>query len=616
MFNIVEKNQKLVKVIMIIVVSSFVLWGIGGYLGGAINDGFVAKVGSLKIYPRDIDQAMEQNPQNTDKMQILFGLINRQLLINHINTYSMVPSDTQLQRQIASISAFQNSEKQFDIKKYQNFLREKFISATQFENNIGQQILVNEFLDVFKNSYFSSNLFDKNFAKLLSRERNIARYIISPHDFYAKINPTEQQIKDYYSQNAIKFTDPEKAKVQYIVLNTSTVAKNIKISDEDIQKYITSHKANLTDNQIDASHILFSIPKDATSQAKEAIKAKAQKILVEARQNPAKFSELAKQYSQDPGSSVKGGDLGYFGKGVMVKQFEEVAFKLKLGQISDLVETQYGFHIIKLNAIKNSTPEELKKLAIAQLQKQQTSGLIQKSLEQLNEITYNNPSSLEPAAKKLGLAIQTSNGFINKGAVSGDFANPKIQKAIFNQDVITHNNNSEVVDLGDDSYAVYHVTEYAKPKLHDLDEVKTQITEQIKASLATNMANTDGNKKIADLRRGSINNLVFTNPEYISLLGQSKNIDSNAIKQIFATSLSKRPAYTGSIDSKGNFVIYKILEERVNDQLDTQNEKIVQQIEASDAMLAFGAYLGSLRNLYSVSYKIEQLTKQSNSNDN
>jgi peptidyl-prolyl cis-trans isomerase D len=611
MFNIVEKNQKLVKGIMITIAATFVLWGIGGYLGNAGDDGYVAKVGSQKIYTRDIDGAIQQNPQNTDKMQVLFGLINRQLLINNINNYHMIATKDQLQQQIANIPSFQNSKGEFSLKQYQDFLRTQFMSAEQFQNNVGQQILINEYLNLFKDSYFSSNLFNTQFAKLLSRERKVSSYKVSVSEFYDKANPNEQQISDYYQQNIAKFTLPEKVKLQYLVLDVASIAGQVQVSDKDLDNYISTHKANISGEQIDASHILIAVPANSDAKTKSAAREKALKILANAKNNPKDFANLARQYSDDHGSSTNGGNLGYFGKGVMAKPFEDAAFNLKPGQISNLVETEYGFHIIKLNSIKGNSSNEIRALALSQLQKQQASVLLQKDLDKLNDITYNQATSLEPAAKALGLTIQSTKDWVTKGSVSGDFANPKSQSAIFNQDVINKHNNSEVVDLGNGSYAVYHVTEYQAAKVQTIAEVKDKIVEQLKSQAASTLASNEGQQKILALQQGKLS-LNFTHPENITLLTQSETISPNAIKQIFGTNITKLPAYTGSIDTQGNFIIYKISGEDIDSKLEAQNQKIVEQLGSSDANLVFGAYLGSLRSKYDVSYKTDRLNLQSN----
>ncbi len=609
MFNIVEKNQKLVKGIMIFITATFVLWGIGGYLGSSGDDGYVAKVGSQKIYTTDIDRAIDQNSQNTDKMQVLFGLINRQLLINNINDYHMVATKNQLQKQIASIPQFQESNSQFSLQKYQDFLRTQFMSAEQFQTNIGQQILLNEYVALFKDSYFSSSLFDKQFVNLLSRERDISSYTVNISQFYNKTNPTDAQISDFYQQNIAKFTQPERVKLQYLDLDAASITRNIQVSDKDIDSYLA--KNHISSEQVDASHILIELPANADAKTKETTHEKALKILVKVKQNPKNFASLASQYSDDSGSKSNGGDLGYFGRGVMEKPFEDTAFSLKSGQISNLVETKYGYHIIKLNSIKGNSKDEIRSLALSELQKQQAGTVLQKDVDKLNEITYNQPSSLDPAAKALGLTIQTTTNWVNKGDTTGNFAAAKSQTAIFNPEVISKHNNSEVVDLGNGSYRVYHVTEHESSVVPTLDKVKDQISQQLKTEAASGLASNDGQQKILELQQGKLS-LNFTNPDKVNLLSQNKNISANAIKQIFGTNITTLPAYTGSIDSQGNFVIYKISGEDIDSKLDAQNQQNIKDLGSSDSNLIFGAYLGTLRSKYDVSYKTDRLNLQSN----
>ena len=322
MFNVVEKHQKLVKGIMITIAATFAVWGVSGYFGMSGDDGYIAKVGSNKIYSQDVDRAIDQNPQQgQDKMQVLFGLINRQLLINTIQDNHMSVTTKDLQNAIMQIPMFQTNGS-FDVSKYEDFLKQRYTTSSKFEQDIQQQLLITSFVDFFKNSYFSSNLFQEKFIALLSRERNVSQYVVDPKQFYGKINISESNINAYYQQNIAQFTLPEQVKLAYIQLSADKLASSIKVSDEEVSKYLQTHPATGSSEEIDVSHILFTVPANASAKEKEQIKTKASQILAQVNANPAKFAELAKQYSQDPGSAQKGGDLGYFAKGVMVKPFE------------------------------------------------------------------------------------------------------------------------------------------------------------------------------------------------------------------------------------------------------------------------------------------------------
>ncbi len=605
MFNIVEKHQKLVKGIMITLTATFVVWGVSGYLGMAGDDGYVAKVGSNKLYLQDIDRAMDQNPsQGQDKMQVLFGLINRQLLLNSIDDNHMTVTTKQLQSAIAAIPVFQ-TDGAFDPKKYEDFLKQRYMTSASFEKDMANQELIQDYLDFFKNSYFSSNAFESKFAEILSRERNVSQYVIDPKQFYSKINPSESDIAAYYQQNIAKFTVPDQVKLQYIQLSTDAIAKTVKVSDDEVSKYIQDHPASVANEQVDVSHILFAVPADATSAQKAEIKAKAQKVLSEIKANPAKFAALAKQYSEDPGSAANGGDLGYFGKGVMVKPFEQVAFNMKKGQISDLVETQYGYHILKLNDIKGNDIASQKATVIALLQKQKASTQLQSSVEKLNDVAYNQPDSLTPAANKVGATIQSTD-WLSKGAASGLLANPKLQQALFTDDVLKKHHNSEVVDMGDGSYVVARVTDYQAAKQKPLTEVRSQIIDSMKADQAAQMATQMGQMNLAQLQQGKLK-LNFTGSDNVTITGNSKNIDPMAVRQIFTTPATSFPAYTGAANKTGGFVIYRINSQTIDKSLISKNLDLLKQMSAQNSMMTLNAYIGALRSNYNVSYKLDRI---------
>lgn len=607
MFRIVEKNQKLVKGIMIVVIATFVMWGIGSYLGMGADDGYVAKVGGSKIYLNDIDNAMQQNPENKDKMQVLFGLINRQLLLNNFISYNMVATDMQLQQEIGRIALFQE-EGRFNINKYQSFLKQRYMSAKQFQDNVSGQIMINQIANFFKTQYFTANLVNQQFAKLLSRERIVSSYIIKLDQFYDKININEKDINNYYQQNIAKYTIPQQAKFQYIEISKDSIAKKIQLTDKQIDYYISNHRDSLYSTQVDVSHILFTVAPDAAVSTKNTVKAKALKVLAEVRANPNNFAQFASRYSQDTVSAQKGGELGFFGKGVMVKPFENVAFSLKVGQISGLVETQFGYHILKLNAIRTNNDKTVRDMAVSQLKQQNATFALQKQLEKLNDITYKQSSSLEPAARAFGVPIQISN-WIQQGESFGVFANPKIQQAIFTSDVLKSKNNSEVVDLGNNIYAVYHLESYRPSDRQPLAIVRAQIVNQLKKQQASVLVYKLGQQNITALQQNKLQ-LNFANSQNISLLGQGNGISSMAVKQIFGVGIASLPAYTGSIDESGNYVIYKINGEIVDSKLDKQSITVIKQLEQENALLDFAAYITYLRSKYPVTYKMDRLNQQ------
>lgn len=604
MFNVVERHQKTVKGILIAITATFVVWGVSGYLDMGGDDGYVAKVGSNKIYTQDVDNAMSQNPsQAQDKMQVLFGLINRQLLINALQDNHMSATTAQLQQAIMAIPMFQTSGK-FDVKKYEDYLKQSYSTSAKFEQNVSQQILIEQIVNFFKTSYFTSTTFQNKFIALLSRERNVSQYVVDTQQFYSKINVTESDINAYYKQNIVKYTLPDQVKLQYLQVSLDSLATSLKVSDAEIDKYLQDHPNSGSNEQVDVSHILFTVPNGATAEQTAQVKVKAEQVLAQVRANPAKFAELAKQYSQDPGSAANGGDLGFFSKGVMAKPFESAAFSMKKGQISDLVQTQFGFHILKLNEIKGNDVASLRKAAEEQVQKQKAQQQLQSVVDQLNDVSYNQPDSLAPAAQKTGLILQTSD-WVAKGATQGLFSNPKLQQAIFTDDVLNKHHNSEVIDLGNGSFIVVRATEYQAAKQRPVSEVTPEITNALKAQQAQQMAASVGQQDLAQLQQGKLK-LNFANPQNVSLLGQSKDIDPMAVRQIFAAP-AQFPSYTGAVNASGAYVIYQVNGQAVDKTLDQQNQKVITQLADQYSMMNLNAYVGSLRSQYKVSYKLDRI---------
>lgn len=615
MFRTVEKNQILVKGIMIAVTLSFVVWGIGSYLGMSGDDGYVAKVGSTKIYPRDIDQIMQQNPQLKDKMQVLDNLVGRDLMLANLYDNYMIATTKQMQEQISSIPEFQTNGA-FDPTKYQAYLHDNSITTMRFQSNMQEQILITGMVDFFKNSFFSSNLLNQKLATLLSQERNISSYTIQKQQFIGQVKLSDAEVKAYYQANIARYSLPEQVKVQYLLLNTSSVMQSIQISDYDLAQYIEHNKANLTTPKVDVSHILFAVPHDANATAKAAIKNKAEQVLKEVQQHPDQFATYAKQYSEDNGSKTKGGELGFFGKGVMDPAFEKAAFALKPHQISGLVETQFGYHILKLNAVKSNTDAEIKALALTNLKTVQAKKLLVQDATKLNDLTYNQPTSLDPAAKALKLGILTSD-WISKQSASDIFANPQVLNSIFNPDAIKNHNNTPVIalDKNNSSYAVFHVVDYKAAEVKPFDQVKGQIINQLKAQKATFMAQEDGQKKIRELEQKKLS-LAFTNPTKVNLLSQNTNVPQTAIKEIFATELHKAPKYIGAADKDGNFIIYSINSESVDNKLIAQNLKLIAASEKNNPTPFLDNYLSWLKTKYPVSYRLELLSSNNNANAN
>ena len=176
---------------------------------------------------------------------------------------------------------------------------------------------------------------------------------IQPEQFLAQMRPNDAAIKSYYDLHQTEFQVPEQVRVEYLVLSLDELAKQIRVEADETRKYFEEHKDGFgRPEERQASHILISVATTASDAEKAAARAKAEQLLAQIKQTPKIFADLARQQSQDPGSAVKGGDLGFFGRGMMVKSFEDAVFQMKLEEVRGPIQTDFGFHIIKLSAIK------------------------------------------------------------------------------------------------------------------------------------------------------------------------------------------------------------------------------------------------------------------------
>jgi peptidyl-prolyl cis-trans isomerase D len=616
MLQPLNEHPKWIKIVLAIIIISFIFWGIGSYLSFVNDDTYVAKVGNDKIYLNDVDQAMsDASNKNMDKTSVLMGLVNRQLLINMINDNHLRASNEEIRQMIAEQKDFQDKEGNFDPNKYLNYLKQASIPEQKVEQQMSDQVIIKNILDIFHNDYISSNEFSKKLVYNLSKERQVAQYKLSALNFYNTIVPSESEIMVYYLLHQDTFTTPDGVKLQYLLLDGNDLLKTINISESAINQYMKTHH-EVASNQFLLAHILFSSTPNASLQDKENIKNKAQAVLQQALAHSDQFTALAQRYSQDAGSKDNGGSLGWLNKQSMLPQFADAITHLHNGDIyPHLIKTQYGYHIVKLISIQQN--QTSRKTIADQLAMQQENLLLQSMVDKLNTITYNNPKNLDKAAQQLHLSIQQTPNFINKNVNDNSlFANAKVQQAIFSKDVVVNRNNSEVINLGNNLYGVFRVTDYRAAKLESLAAVKNAIINDIKHDKALNIVANQGEQLLAKLRNNTANQIVFSDPIGANLLSDNPQINGKLMSQIFAINAKKLPAYIGAINNNGDFVIYKIISEKVNEAFKQQADFAVKQVISGDAnVFLLSSYINNLHSIYNVVYRMNLLNNNSSNNN-
>jgi peptidyl-prolyl cis-trans isomerase D len=601
----------LAKVILAIITIPFALFGIESYLKDAGSDVAVATINGDKITIQEFSNAIEttrnrllSQGQKIDagllespelKQSVLDGLISRRLVRAEVDHQQFKISDDQLSQHILSMPEFQQDGK-FSEDLYQKTLQQNKLTVAKFEASIRQDMLMQQARDGIAQLAFSPNSVADQALKSAFEQREVSTLEIKASDFISKVNVTPEEVKSYYEQHKDKLIVPEQVKLEFALLSSASLMGQVNVSDEEVKQFYDANKEKFQgDEQRQASHILIGFGIEATEKDKEAAKAKALDVLAQVKKNPKNFEALAKKYSQDP-SAEKGGDLGSFGRGAMVKPFEEAAYAMKVGQVSDLVETEFGYHIIKLNGITGQAPsfDEAKPKIKAELIFQKAQMKYAELTEEFSNLVYEQSGSLKPVADKFNLQLQTSQ-WMSREEGAKYFKNEKIMALAFSDEVLKEKRNSEAVEVSPNNLVSVRVVDYKPSAPRAFDEVKDGIGAVIKLEKALKMASQNGAALLAKLNSNeSPKELDWITPVTVDRKN-AQGLSNGVMNQVFRINGSKLPAYAGFVDENKAYVIVKILS--VNNQLAGNEEAKksaedeFQSILAAEFVSAYGASL-------------------------
>src|SRR5262249_7532231 len=382
-----------------------------------------------------------------------------------------------------------------------------------------------------------------------------------------------------------------------LVLSADALAAAEKIDPAEVAKY---YEANLSrfgePEQRRASHILIAVKGGAGEEEKRKAREHAQAILAKVRAAPASFADIAKKESADPGSASKGGDLGFFSKGMMVGAFEDAAFRLKPGQVSDLVETDFGFHIIKVTGIKPGkmkTLEQVRPQIEAELKKQRAGRRFAEAAETFSNMVYEQSDSLKPAAEKFGLAIQRAQGITRQAAGVPALNHPKLLAALFSDDAIKNRRNTEAVETRPGTLVSARVVDHKAASLRPFDAVKDAIRTLLAQQEALAAARKQGAELLAQLKKGEASKVSFEAPKLVSR-DDPKGLAPAAVSQVFAVDAGKLPACAGA-ESPDGFILFRV-SKVVDVKPDEARQKAVQsELGRAIGSQEFKAFLDALR---------------------
>ncbi|VAX13209.1 Peptidyl-prolyl cis-trans isomerase PpiD [hydrothermal vent metagenome] len=501
-----------------LIIITFALFGLSSYLSDS-STASVATVNGVDIAPGEFQQAYQNYQQRLQQMlgkkyrpelfnenkirkQVLESLIQQKLLNQELERAGYRAGPQQIVRRIASMKVFQEDGK-FSPERYKQLLNSQRVNSVVFEKQIAQDLIEQQLSSGILLSGFVSDAELERAARLQNQKRQLS-YILLPKSHYLKSTElTEKEIKNYFEQHKKEFTTPEKVSVEYVELNLDDMSRGVEVSDKAIAEYYAEQRQSFIrqPEQRKASHILIKVEKAAEeSAALEKIK-KIQQELAKG----ADFSKLAKKYSDDIGSARQGGELGYFGRGVMDKAFENAVFSLKKGEISKPIRSRFGYHLIKLEDIRKARVADLKDVKESirhDLQNQQAEKSFYDTVDKLNNLSYEMPDSLAPVAEQLGLEVKKSPLFARKGG-SGLFAQPKVVSAAFSDEVLSEGRNSQLIELSDTHVLVLRIARHEPAKQQVLNDVREQVKTQLRNEKVAERIKADSLAVLKKLRAGS-----------------------------------------------------------------------------------------------------------------
>ena len=579
----------------------------------AVVDG--KKIGQLE-WDAAVKEDVERIRQNTPNMDPKFldssefkyaaleRLVEKRVLATAATKLHLDVSDQRVAAELIqnpSLASLRKPDGKIDEIRYKELLAPQGLTPQSFEARVRSDLSVQQvqsslaksgmvpaaIADVALNAYFEK------------REIQLLKFI--PENYAKRVTPSSAEIEAFYKGNAALFQAPEKASIQYVVLDLQSIQKTMSPNEVDIKTHYEQNASRLSGpEERRASHILIASPKTASSVDRAKARKQAEDLLMSIKKSPASFAEIAKKDSQDTASAINGGDLGLFGRGAMTKPFEDAVFAMSAKQISEVVETDFGYHIIQLTQIKAPKTRsfaEMRTEMETDLKLQMAQKKYSEAAEIFTNTVYEQPDSLKPVADKLKLEIQTAQNVARQAAptMRGPLANTKFLGVLFASDTIEKKRNTEAVELGGNQLVAGRIVSYSPAQTLPLAEVKDRVQTLLIERMSAELARKEGAAKYAELTKtGAIEVNIPAE------LGASMVISRDATQQqnpklidaVLRANALKLPAWVGvDLGAEGYRVIYLTKVLNTAQALATQNRDQYLQVWSNAESASYYEYL-------------------------
>ena len=625
MFETIRQSKIVMIFLLGLLVIAFVFVGVSGYSQFNDKSPTVAELDGAVITQAQWDQAHEAEIQNLresmpqldvkllDTPEARYATLERllrdELVAASVRKLRVVAGDGAVQRALRDdpwLNARRDASGNLDVAQVREELAIRGMTDETYAAQLAYGLAQAQVAQGVQGTGLALSAAAKATLDAYFERRQIQVALFDARQFTESVKVTDADVQAFYDDNKANFLAPETVDVAYVVLDQADIAKTIEINEADLKAYYEQNKSRLSGpEERRASHILLTLDAGASADAVKATEEKAKELLARVKADPKQFAQLAKENSQDPGSAQNGGDLGFFGPGAMVQAFNDAVFAMKKDDISDIVRTDFGLHIIQLTDVKSAEikPYEAMRASILDdLRGSQAARKFAEVAESFSNVVYEQADSLEPAAKRLGLTIQTAKAVSRQGPSSAAdnaiWGNAKLREAVFANDAIEKKLNTAAIDIGSSRLVAARVAAYQPARTRDLAEVKTRVQALLTAQKAAALAASTGQEALAKWQSGStaaVANVKLGQSVSVSR-DQAGEISPSLVAAALRADANQLPAWTTVDQGLQGFAVIKVtgVEKRPAPEA-KQIAQEVQQFTQAWSTAEVNAYLASLK---------------------
>lgn len=625
MLDFFRNHQRLMMaLLLLIVLPGLGFVGIQGFRGFFDDSANVAAINGHKItrvefdgaFRQQIDQARQALGGQFDikafdtpehRKQVLDGLIQQRVLADETQRLHLTASDNAVRDALMSdpmIASLKKPDGSIDVERYAQLLSFQGMTPEQYQERVRYSLALQQIPASIVASAFTPKGPAQRLSELAAQQREVQALVLKTSDYAAKVQPTDAQLTAYYDAHKQSFATPETATIQYLVYSPAAAAASAQPNDADIKKFYDDNPTHFrSEAQVRVSHIFIAAASDASAADKAAAKAKAEQLLADVKAHPDQFAQIAQKNSQDAPSAAKGGDLGFITRGSTAggKAFDDAAFALKQGDVSGVVQSDLGFHILKATEVKPSVVKpfaDVKDQIAVQLKQQYAAKAFTDNAEGFTSTVYEKAKTLQPAADKYKLTIQTATVMPTPNPQlppTSPLNNPKFLAAVFASDSVKSRNNTQAIDVGNNTLISARVTDYKPAAVPALDTIKDAVRQKVVAEQATELAKKDGAAKLAELQKSKSAD-GFAPVQKVSRM-QSQGLTPAALSAVYKLDAKTLPAYVGVDLGADGYAIYRVNAVIPGTAVDPQQLAAAQQQMAQvEAQSEGEAYLAALRD--------------------